>query len=179
MVSEKIIFETIERMKQAGLSDDLIINTLMDVGISKEEAANYLAKASGNIVQAKPAEPELETEEIEGEEPEEEMHEIIAEKTASKIKEHLISAGEEHAVLAQNTQAALEDHSDKLDSIESKINALSSQPVATSGSADVAQFKYALEELKKEVAETKALASATKTLMEKILDINRQILTKL
>lgn len=178
MVSEKIIFDTIQRMKQAGLSDDLIANTLTDVGISREEAANYLAKSSGNIIQEKPKEPEFETLEIAEDEPES-VHEAIAEKTASKIKEHLISSGEEHAMLAQNTQAALEDHADKLESIESKISALSSQPLSIQNSVDLLQFKSSLDDLKKEVAETKALASATKTLMEKILDVNRQILAKL
>jgi len=46
-MDEAIIVETIKRMKDSGLEDDIIISTLEDVGISREKAQELINKASG------------------------------------------------------------------------------------------------------------------------------------
>ncbi|MEM4598932.1 MAG: hypothetical protein QW400_04580 [Candidatus Diapherotrites archaeon] len=46
-VDETILIETIKRMKESGLEDDVILDTLEDVGISRERGKALLEKSSG------------------------------------------------------------------------------------------------------------------------------------
>lgn len=46
-MDETILIETIRRMKESGLEDDVILDTLEDVGISRERGKALLEKSSG------------------------------------------------------------------------------------------------------------------------------------
>ncbi|MEM4662512.1 MAG: hypothetical protein QXM75_00645 [Candidatus Diapherotrites archaeon] len=47
-MDETVLVETIKRMKDSGLEDDIILDTLEDVGISRERGKTLLEKASKN-----------------------------------------------------------------------------------------------------------------------------------
>lgn len=160
MVSDKVITETIKRMKDSGLEDSVIIDTLKDIGLSEKQAKEFIAGVSGI------------------EEPEEESEEI-AEKTAQKIREHLDEERGERELRETTSHAALIEHGEKLGELHKTVSALASQPASSEVLREIQLIKAELESIKEDLSETKALSAATKSLMEKILEANRKILSKM
>lgn len=171
MVNKEIIMETVRKMYDSGIEDSVIEATLRDIGLNDEEIVQYIAEAKG----AKPQPIG----------PAEEDHNIIAEKTAERIKQHLADERDERELRETTHQAQLDEHYRHLANVEEnvgmlyeKIESLSTASSRELGSKiDVLEVK--ISALERQLADLRALSAATKDLMDKVLEVNRKILTKL
>ncbi len=161
MVNEKVVMDTIKKMKNSGVEDSIIVTTLQDIGLSSEEAQNFLTKI-GSV-----SEPQS------VEEPD-----VVAENTAKKVKEHLDVQAQEHDFRQTQTDVALEQQKQTMNEIHSKIEQL--KPVSgETGLKELKDLSKKVDDLKKDISDSNANAKAVKQLMEKVLEANRKILNKL
>ncbi|MCD6478950.1 MAG: hypothetical protein J7L44_03630 [Candidatus Diapherotrites archaeon] len=195
LVDESIIIETIKKMKESGLEDNIIISTLEDVGIAHEKAAEMLDKALGRVPVEKPKKPEEEEKEEESKEeiakilkateakkPETKPeHEAIAEKTAEKVKQHLEETKLEHDLHHTTMHAALAQQSAMLEDLHKSVkNIVKQKPkVPKTMEEKIVQMQVDIEKIKSDLAEAKADIAAMKTLMNKVLEVTRKILLRL
>ena len=178
MVRKEIVLETVKKMIDSGLDDATISDTLKDIGLSDAEIKQYLSEVKGNI------DSETSNEEAEIEENPE--HEVIAEKTAQKIKEHLDESHEEIAAQHSITQASLEGHAEAINAVQEnvselheKINQFAGGTTSQELLSKMIELNARISTLEKQLSEIKALNSATKSLLEKIFETDRSVLSEL
>jgi hypothetical protein len=214
MVSKELIMGTIKKMFSSGVDDETVRNTLKDIGLSDSEISAYIAEAKGtkpvqaspsksaqeNVMQQERQELKEEPEESEaassGEEAssDEESDEDYADDDYGEVES---SSGMEERIRADvqdtrdvhelghsATHLALEDHSETLDEIQKKIDALSSKlDLAPSLPTDTIKKINSLDakvtSIEKELMEVKALSNALQDILKKVLDTDRQVLNKL
>jgi hypothetical protein len=196
MVEKSIVLETIKKMYDSGLSDEVISSTLKDIGLSDSEiketineakgikapvqqAAQPTKQAQAQTVAAKTAVAQEEAEDIE-EEPE--LHEKIAVATAQKVKQQLDENREQDAMVHAATHVAVAGYDARLEEIVQKISLIekkfSAMPISQDSSKAISLDKK-VSAIESDLSEVKALSNALKSLLEKILDTNRSILTEL
>ena len=170
MVNKEIVAQTIKKMKDSGIDAEAITQTLKDVGLSDEEIAGYFP------LSAQQAEPETANPE----------HEAIAKKTAEKIKQHLDQNIEEQALRGGTLNAENESHSQKLEEIHSRLDGVHKEveSIARNNSASltldsIQELNKRISLLEEQVSEIKSISNATKSVMEKVLEVNRKTLAKL
>ncbi len=54
MVNEKVVLDTIKKMKKSGLDESVIKSTLLDIGLSEQEAESFLVKMNSSTESDKP-----------------------------------------------------------------------------------------------------------------------------
>jgi|GEM_PF-1567005 len=103
-----------------------------------------------------------------------------------ELKVHLAERSEEDAMRHAQTQAMLAEQTQSISEMQKtvqkaakKIEKIKPIKLPPGTSAGIKALALELESLRKDVEETRAMASATKTLMEKILEVNRKILGRL
>jgi len=170
MVNKEIVAQTIKKMKDSGIDDEAIKQTLKDVGLDEEEIAGYFPLSSQ---QAKPAAANPE-------------HEAIAEKTAEKVNQYLNQTAEEQAMRDGTRNAEKESHSQKLEEMHSRIDGVHKKVESiekdnsTSLTLDsIKELNKRISLLEEQVSEIKSISNATKSVMEKVLETNRKTLAKL
>lgn len=110
------------------------------------------------------------------------LPEAVAEKAAEKVKYHLAEHAEGEEMRHAATQAVLSEQTRRLGEVQESIKRLQKKPPIKMPADMPGQMKalmLELESLKKDFEETKALTAATHALMEKILEVNRKILSRL
>lgn len=184
MVRREIVLETVKKMYDSGLDDATISETLKDIGLSESEIGQYLSEAKGKNSDSNAEIDETdETDAVEEENPEQE---IIAQKTAQKVMEHLDDSHEEIAAQHAVTQSALEGHSEAISKVHENVSELhdkldkfssgtSSQEILSK----IIELNTRISNLEKQLGEIKAVESATKSLLEKIFETNRSVLNEL
>jgi len=196
-VDESIIIETIKKMKESGLDDSVITGTLEDVGISHEKAVEMLNKALGRVPETSAEPKEKKKEEASKEEIAELLkatetketkapelkpeHELIAEKAAEKVKQHIDEAQLEHDLHNTTVQAALVQHGAMLEDLHKSVKGLAKQKteVPKTVNEKIVQIQIDIEKIKHDLAETKADVAAMKTLLDKVLEVTRKVLLRL
>jgi len=275
MVDEEIVMDTIRKMKTSGLEESIIISTLQDIGLSEEQAKDYIKRVGSGAkpaqpqpapapaaqplpqapaqpaaavpaapirqapaaapLQAVPAQPlpqpaaapapapslqqpagdvnDVLTEAMNGVPP----HPVpvqqglgtvprrlqkapaaalqtwapVQQAPAQAVQQDLAARAEEDAMRHAATQAMISQQGQalgqmqksvkKIDQMQKTIKKIEGKPIKMpkGASTDTKAVLIALEQLRKDIEETKALAGATRTLMEKILEVNRKILGRL
>ncbi len=171
MVNREVVLQTIKKMYESGIEDSVIEATLKDIGLSEEDAAQYISEVKGGP----PAKAE----------PTEEEKEEISEKTASMVKAHLDEERAERDLKETTQHVYLEEQRSKIEGVEKGVGDLHAkvESLATPGNSELATNIAVIEKriggLEKRVADLKAINTATKELMEKVLESNHKILTKL
>jgi len=108
--------------------------------------------------------------------------EAIATKAAERVRHQLAGQAEEEAMRHAATQSQLSNQTRQLTEMQSKINKIvKAKPIQMPPGTppEIKALAKEIEQLKADVSETKALSAATKSLMEKVLDANRKILSRL
>ncbi len=170
MVNKEIVEQTIKKMKDSGIDDSAIKQTLRDVGLSEQEIEAYL-----------PSQP-TESESKPAPNPE---HEAIAEKTAEKVNQYISQQTEEHALREQTSKSDLDNHSNKIDELHEKVQGVSEkiESISTESSAKtleaIRELNKRVSSLESQISEIKSISNATKSLMEKVLETDRKVLSKL
>lgn len=186
-MNEEVVRNTIQKMRDAGLSEAVIASTLSDLGLSAAQTQSYLSGSSSPAPARAPTTIPSPPRPTESEDSEMELsdldHEEIASRTSEKVVQQLDErnllneqqqslkdnithlALEQHGQQLQDTHQAVVDLHDKLDSVN--IDTLSNRVMVMSSRVDQVQ---------KDVSDAKALMGALQTLMQKILETNQQIL---
>ena len=158
MVDKEIVLQTVKKMYESGIDDDVVQQTLKDIGLSPAEAKQFMAEAKGSKPQMPKEEPK-------------------------PLEERMAFAEErpDQAALHTTTHVALEAQNAKtselLDKVANLERRLAVSAAQSPGSNTLANERLA--SIEKNLKDLKAELSATKAIMEKILETNRRVLNKL
>lgn len=180
MVNRQVVLDTVKKMVESGIEESVVEKTLKDIGLSKKDIEDYIkeAKASAKAGIAKPQatsfmEPSA-------------AHDAIALKTAEKVKEQLAEQREEQELKDSTLNAAMDEHGEKIEELHDsvselheKIDGFSSRLSDPELLKQVAELNKRISDFQSQLSDLKSLANANKTVLEKILEANRQILNKL
>ncbi|MFH1234848.1 MAG: hypothetical protein V1493_04530 [Candidatus Diapherotrites archaeon] len=88
---------------------------------------------------------------------------------------------EESAMKQAATEIALEEHEQTMGEMQQAIKKIESRPIQLPPGAtqDTKALMLELENLRQQLEDTRAMAAATRSLMEKVLEVNRKILSRL
>ena len=186
MVNEELVANTIQKMRDAGLSENIIESTLADLGLTPQQIQGFLSQnasrtpkppasnaASYSLSQSNSTTaPVLSSGD----------HEAIASLTKDKIQGELISNQssrmDESALKDNITHLALEQHGQQLMDthqavleLHDKLDSANVQALVTK----VNTLSTRMEGMAKDTQELRALASALQSLMQKILETNQQL----
>ena len=157
MVSEEIVVSTIKRMLDSGIEESVIAKTLKDIGLKESEIKQYLSQVRGP-----------------------------ASSSNESASEDAESRQDTQELLHTTTHNKLEEHSEKLDSVQKNVSGLSEKISSiTSGPSnrkllsELALLNQKISGLEKQLSDLKAMNSASKSLLEKILETNKKIVEKL
>ena len=159
MVDKEIVLDTVKKMYASGIDDDVVKQTLKDIGLGDKEILQYIAEAKGETVPVAKSEPKP----------------LEARKIATEEKP-------EHVAMHTTTHVALEAQSEKTDELLAKISHLEKQlqnKSKTAPSEDTVAVNQRLAVMEKDLKELKAELGAVKSIMGKILETDRKILGKL
>ncbi len=175
MVEKGIVLDTIKKMYSSGLSDNVVRSTLKDIGLQEAEIKNLIAEAKGVApTEAQPAQNTVAVPE---------MHEKIAAATAEKMRQQLAERSEEDALMHTTTQASIAGYETRLMEVITKLSNIEKKIGSLTGLSDFAAKAIALDKkisaIESDLSELKAISNATKSLMEKVLETDRNVLTEL
>ena len=162
MVDKEIVLDTVRKMYESGIDDSVVEQTLKDIGLGAEEIKAYIAEAKGVSEDTEPVP-----------------------RPAPKPLAQRQAAAAEHsdqAALHQTTHIALEAQSAKTAELLGKIDSMEKRlqggqaPGAEPLSAAVNQRLAGME---KQLRDIKAELDATRAIMEKVLETDRKVLTKI
>ncbi len=181
MVNEEMVLNTIQKMRDAGLSDAIISSTLADLGLTPNQVQGFL---SGNVSKASatPA-TALARSTIQSNNPRALEHEELATRTSEKILSQL----DEREALDSDvddlkdtiTHVALEQHGEQLKDTHNAVMELHDKFDSTALdtlSNRVMNMNARMEQLSRDVVEIKSMSMALQSLLQKILEANQQLL---
>jgi len=176
MVDKAVVLQTIRKMYESGIEDDVVRQTLADIGLGEQEIREAMSAAKSG---ARPAESE---------EPEEEAGSAYS-AARPDLREQLAQQHAAQEAMHTTTHAAMEGHAAKLDELGEKIggveeslgkiHSLTESPSNRDLVELIAVTNQKLALLEKQVSDLKALTKALQSVMEKILETDRSILGKL
>jgi len=162
MVNEQVMIDTVARMIDAGIDDATIISTLTDAGLSQEQCLEIIAR-----VKQPPAK-------------EEPVQNTFSQTQEVAALRNVVEAQSDAATLhAENTINTLDEHEQKLAEVSGKINSMQSTISSNQNSKPDASIAYRLSTLEQKLEEVNSASKAQIDLMQKILEINRKVLTEL
>lgn len=196
MANTDLFIDTVKRMVDAGLEEKAILAALDDLGLTEDEKKDLLAKVTGKSEEktSEPKKSKLVKEKVESKskpsiqssiELFEEHHEKIAEKTSQKIKEHLDEREAYRDFQDSSAHIAIDKQSELIEELVSSMKTLQkdlevvSKKTVSSSPLNVDELISKMNELEAKISTLKAEHAALQTLLKQILDVNRQILTKL
>ncbi len=159
-MDETLLLDTVKRMLDSGISEDVVKSTLKDLGISETESRTAISKAKG--LPAPVSKPSSKP-----------LHEQIAEKAVQKIQQHLDERDDLQELADSSTELALKAHEDKLEEVHSSLQELHEKVGGLPGSEEHSQALADLEDrvkqVQKEIRELKAQGAAVQELLKKVL----------
>ncbi|MFH1255687.1 MAG: hypothetical protein V1494_00170 [Candidatus Diapherotrites archaeon] len=168
MVDKEVVIETVKKMYASGIGDETVKETLGDIGLGRDEIESVMAEAKGA---GKPLEGAG-------------SGDLISEKTAESMREHIDSAAEEQALAHTTTHAALEEHGERLGEVHNsvqelreRISSIQSPPELNAVSAKLSSVEKKLIKLEKDLGEIKASEDALQSLLKKVLLADKDLAT--
>jgi DNA-binding transcriptional MerR regulator len=161
MASEELIMSTIKRMIDSGIDDSTIASTLRDIGLNDAEISRYLSQAKGT-----PAQQSKQSAGV-----------AASSSAASQMAQEMLHTA---------THNKLDEHSEKLDSmhkdvsgLHEKIDTIMQGPGSSQIVEQLSLLNQRVSTLERQIADLKAMSSASKTVLDKILETSRSIVEKL
>lgn len=179
MVSSEVVMGTVKRMLSTGVDEQTVKATLKGIDLSDAEIEEVIAAAKGLVSKKIQSSPEPEAEE-EGED----LQDDAAPRPQEEIKEHIEASTQEQMAQHAATHEILEEHANKLDEVHRSVSDISeklyaSPQISPDAVAKINALDYRISGLEKEISETKANTIALQSLMQKILEANREIILEL
>jgi hypothetical protein len=191
MVNEEIVRNTIQKMRDAGLSDGIISSTLSDLGLTPSQVQGYLSgntnartvtvntsanyTPQGSSARNAPSNSSGSVNAMDHEE----LASRTSEKILSRLDERNALDDEEEDLKDNITHLAMEQHGTQLQETHQAVMELHDKFDSTALdtlSNRVSNMNARMEQLSKDVVDTKALAMALQSLLQKILETNQQLL---
>ena len=114
MVDREIVLETVKKMYESGIEDDIVKQTLKDIGLGEAEIAQYIAEAKG-VFPAQAAEP---------------FPRAAAARPAARLPRPAFSEEREaQEAMHTTTHVALEQQAARTDELIAKISGIESRLV--------------------------------------------------
>jgi hypothetical protein len=154
MINEQVLIETVQRMLDAGIDEPTIISTLVDTGISTEDANGIIQKVKTPKAQI--------------------QEEVVDQQQNVQILRNVVEAQAQQTV----THNVLDEHGQKLDEMNKKVEEVK-QVIQNQASPQDPGLSYRISALEAKLEEVNAASKATLDLLQKILETNRKILTEL
>ncbi|MBT7240951.1 MAG: hypothetical protein HN878_00515 [Candidatus Diapherotrites archaeon] len=168
MVDEKIINETVKRMLTSNIDEETIVSTLKDIGIEEAQAKEIIANVtSGKVVAKAPQKAEVV----------QTIPAVDADQKIETMQNEFAAQGEKTELHETATHTMLNDHADKLDEMNKKVEEV--KKVVSNPTNVDASLKVKISEIEQKTIDISARTTAMMEIMEKILETNRQILTEL
>jgi hypothetical protein len=176
MVNKEVVLKTIKKMISSGINEDAISSSLKNLGLGEGQIQELLSEAKTQMQEKVKGE----SEEIVPQSDE------IARKTSQRVQEHLSEKAEADLLRETSTSIQLDEHGDMLQRLEDKIDSLGEKFASPNESAfdstlvkKVELLDKKLKELEKDLKDVNARTEAVHSLMKKVLDTDREILTKI
>jgi len=158
MINEQVMIDTVQRMLDAGIDEPTILSTLVDTGLSQEDATNIISKVKT------PKAPLME--------------EIVQQQDVQMLRNVVETQAQEQGLQQTQTQNVLDIHEQKIDDVSKKVDEVK-QVIQNQASPQDPGLNYKITNLESKMQEVNANSKANLDLMQKILEINRKILTEL
>lgn len=179
MVNKELAIQTIKKMLNAGMDDDVIESTFADVGLAREEVRGLIKEAKGlkkrpavRVAEPEPApEEEGEEEEAAVEEPE-----AVEEPSAEPVEEPSLPS----RLQLEESLGQLENLNENLESVKRQLSVLSQRELDTSGLEQrLSSIEAELSGLRKDISEIRALNAALQSLLKKLLETEREKISRI
>ena len=162
MVNEQIMIDTVSRMIEAGIDDATIISTLTDAGLTQEQCLQIIDR-----VKQPPVKEEV---------PQNNSPTI---QEVQNLKNVVEAQSDAQTIHAQNTSTILDEHEQQLAEVSGKINSIQSTISSNQNPKTDSSTAYRLSTIEQKLEEVNSASKAQLDLMQKILEINRKVLTEL
>ncbi|MEK6970837.1 MAG: hypothetical protein AABW68_04065 [archaeon] len=187
MANEEVVRNTIQKMREAGLSENIIASTLQDLGLSPGQMQAYLSPTSrGSATQtvsvsgSDDPSPAMDGDEDSVSEMEREaLASSTSEKVVQRLDERNLLHEQTSAIKDNITHLALEQHGQQLqdthDAVVELHDKLDSANLETlSNRLNVIHAR--MDQLQRDVSDMKSLMGAIHSLMQKVLETDQQSL---
>ncbi|MFH0970589.1 MAG: hypothetical protein V1776_03980 [Candidatus Diapherotrites archaeon] len=190
-MNEEVVHNTIQKMRDAGLSESVISSTLTDLGLSPAQTQAYLAGRSSPVPSpVSNSVSQGQNDSSRGEEYSPSLsdadHEVISSRTSDKVVQRLDERNsfreEENSLKDNITHLALEQHGVQLRDTHQAVIELHDKLDGTNldtMSSRLSSLVTRMEQLQQSQSDTRALAGALQLLLQKVLETNQQILFEL
>jgi hypothetical protein len=164
LVNEQVVRDTVKRMLDSKVDSQTIVSTLMDIGLSDADAQRIIQEVSSSQ-----AMPKIQVS----------SQPLPASTEMNRMREEFETRAQSEALQNTAVHNVLDMHGQRLDEVHAKLDEVKA---AVQNAPTAAQDPSVLEKLnsiQSKLEEVNATSNATKDLMEKILEINRKVLTDL
>ncbi|MFA6065362.1 MAG: hypothetical protein WCW44_02070 [archaeon] len=159
MINEQVMADTVQRMLEAGIDEPTVLSTLVDTGLTQEEAASIIQKVKA------PKAPVQE--------------EIIQQQQDVQMLRNVVETQAQEQDLQQTqTHNMLNMHEQKIDDVSKKVDEVK-QVIKDQASPADPSLNYRISNLENKMEEINAGSKAMLDLMQKILETDRKVLTEL
>lgn len=176
MVNKSVVLETVKKMLNQGIEEEVIVDTLKSIGLGEEEINETISEAKNSMQE--PEKPEVEAEEEEDlSELEEDFEELEKPIKEEQIEDDFLKASMHSAIEGQGRK--LDEHSKKLNEVHEKVSGLNEKISGVSIeelNKRIGELEKKLDGIEKELVDLIGLNSALKSLMQKVLDSQRTII---
>jgi len=170
MVSEQIVNDTVKRMLASNIDEETIVSTLADIGIDESKAKEIVASVRNGSAVNQQSSPQESSNQNYGSSQDNDT------KIAS-MQNEMQAQGEKTELHETATHTMLNDHAQKLDAMNKKVEEVH-KVVSTPSNID-SSLKVRLEAIENKTDEISAKTTALMELMKKILEANRDLLTEI
>ena len=168
MVSEQIVNDTVKRMLASDIDEETIVSTLADIGIDEARAKEIVASVASSSAQDK--QPQYNSNQTN------DNSQYTDTKIAS-MQNEMQAQGEKTELHETATHAMLNDHAEKLDEMNKKVDEVH-KVVSTPSNVD-SSLSVRLGEIERKTDDICAQTTALMEIMKKILEANRDLLTEI
>ena len=162
MLNEQVMMDTVLRLVDAGIDDPTVISTLVDAGLTNEEAILVIKKVKDKSASSQAPAPDIGP---------------ATSQEVRLLKTQLETQADVHDLHQTTTSNILDDHEERIADIDDQIQEVKEK--VSQGPAVDPSINYRLSEIETKLAEVNAQTKAALDVLQKILDNNRKILTDL
>ena len=183
MVYVELVANSVQKLREAGLSENVIQSTLADLGLTPQQVQGFLGQSQkASAASPSPALMSSTNFSFPASVLSSNDHEAIASLTQEKIQQGLAQNQsmrlDENALKDNITHLALEQHGQQLMDTHQAVMELHDKIDSTNVQALVSKvntLSVRMDSMAKDTQELRALASALQGLMQKILETNQQL----
>ncbi|MFA5930867.1 MAG: hypothetical protein WC821_00985 [archaeon] len=162
MINEQVMMDTVSRMLEAGIDEPTILSTLVDTGLTQEEAVTIVNKSKAPQVSQTQNASSAQTQ-----------------QDIALVKNQIEIQSQTQEMNDASVHNKLDMHEQKIDEVSKKLDEVKTVVSSTSNSPQDSILSYRITDLEKKLEEVNSISKATLDIMKNILETDRKILTEL